>query len=845
MARPHVHKLGGAALADAQAFRRAVALLRDQPRPIVVVVSAMAGVTDALLDIARQAEQGDLSSVADATAALHDRHARIARAVSKPGPRRARVLKTIHASHTELEGLARGLFLVRDLTPRIRDHIVARGERLSALLFAEALQSAGVKARYVDATELIVCDDGGEAAAPDIPRTNRLVRSKLRPMIAARTAPVIPGFIGTTSSGHVATLGRGGTDLSATLIGGALNAADITLWKDVPGLLTADPRVVVDGRVIPRLTPREAAEIAYYGAKVLHPRALVPLRDKRIPVRVRPFLDPAAPGSEVARGRSGREYPVKAISAIRSQAMVTLSGSGMLGVPGVAARAFGALQRAGISVSLISQASSEHSICFTVPDESARASVSVLEEAFADELAHGDVDGVDVDRQLATIAVVGDGMAGTPGIAARVFGALAQAGINIIAIAQGSSELNISFVVREEDAPHAVRQVHDAFQLNRIGGGRVDRPERADIILLGFGQIGRTLVRMLPRSSVARQRLRVVGIVDRAGSVFDDGGLTPSVLAELVQRKESTGRITGRVAGSHDVTAGLDAVSHMAAHALSHPILVDVTAGDTVPMLLTALARGMDVVMANKRPLSGPIRDFTALMAAATTARRLLLHETTVGAGLPIIDTIRKLRESGDRIRRIEGCTSGTLGFLFSELQAGRSFADSVTTAMQLGFTEPDPRDDLSGMDVARKALILGRLIGFRGELADVRVAPLLPARVMRWTREQFLSRLGELDADWRDKVQAATRHDRVLRYVLDATPRRVSVDLRAVPRESPFAGLRGTDNQVVITSDRYRENRLIITGPGAGRDVTAAGVLNDILRVVEGRAVHGAVSRV
>jgi aspartokinase/homoserine dehydrogenase 1 len=842
--RPHVHKLGGASLADLPAFRRAVALLREQPKPIVVVVSAMAGVTDTLLEIARQAVAGDQTSVAGATAGLEDRHSRIARAVTRPGPRRTRLLKAIRESHSELEGLARGLSLVRELTPRIRDHIVARGERLSALLLTEALRNVGVRAKFVDATEVVACNDELGTVAPDIQRTNRLARSTLRPIIAARVVPVVPGFIGITRAGHVATLGRGGTDLTATLLGGALGAADITLWKDVPGLLTADPRVVVDGRVIPQLTQREAGEIAYYGAKVLHPRALVPLRGRRIPVRVRPFLDPAAAGSEVSSRRAGKEYPVKAISAIRSQAMVTLSGNGMLGVPGVAARAFSAFHRAGISVSLISQASSEHSICFTVPDDNALEAASLLEAAFAEELANGDVDGVELERKLATIAVVGGGMAGTPGIAARVFGALAAARINIIAIAQGSSELNISFVVREDDADVAVRQVHDAFQLNRIGGGRMDRPERVDVILLGFGQIGRALARMIPRSVVARQRLRVVGIVDRSSSVFDSRGLTPSFLAELVHRKEATGRLIARSEKAHEAVTGLEAVLRMAAHALSHPVLVDLTAGDTVPVLQAALARGMDVVMANKRPLTGPIRDYDTLTDAATAAHRLLLHETTVGAGLPIIDTIRKLRESGDRVRRIEGCTSGTLGFLFSELQSGQSFADSVVRAMQLGYTEPDPRDDLSGLDVARKALILGRIIGFRGELADVRVAQLLPPSVMRWTRDRFMARMTELNAEWHDRVQSADRNGRVLRYVLTATPRRVSVDLRAVEQASPFAGLRGTDNQVVITSDRYRENRLIITGPGAGRDVTAAGVLNDILRVVEGRAVTGASVR-
>ena len=385
-----------------------------------------------------------------------------------------------------------------------------------------------------------------------------------------------------------------------------------------------------------------------------------------------------------------------------------------------------------------------------------------------------------------------------------------------------------------------MRRVHGAFQLNRIGGGGVTRPERADVILLGFGQIGRALARMVPRAKSPGTTLRVVGIIDRSGSVFDPAGFSPRALSAFVHTKESTGAVTGRSRkrptsvgsrprGPH--ASALGAVQDMARHALAHPILVDVTADDTVDVLRMALSAGMDVVMANKRPLGGSLRDARALLDLAATLGRRLLHETTVGAGLPIIDTMHKLMESGDRIHRIEGCTSGTLGYVLTEIQQGKRFSDVVRRAMQLGYTEPDPRDDFSGRDVARKALILARLLGFGGELDDVSVEPLLPAETAAWSREEFTRRLAELDATWAARVASASASGRVLRYVATATRQRVSVVLRAVPLTSPFAGLRGTDNQVVFTTNRYRANPMIITGPGAGPAVTAAGVLGDILK--------------
>lgn len=826
----HVHKFGGASLADAAAVGHAAALMAERKGRRLIVASAMGGVTDALLEGSARAARGDGDALRQTAVLLRSRHLDAARMLVKDRPRRAALEQSIVELTDELEHLAHGLAVLRELTPRTSDYIVARGERLSARLLAAALVEAGVRAEYVDATEVIKTDEQFGGAAPDFARTEEWARARLSGRIGRGIVPVIPGFLGEAPSGQVTTLGRGGSDLTATLLARALKATDITLWKDVAGFLTADPRIVSDAHVIPQLTPREAAELAYYGAKVLHPRALIPLGDRNIPILIRPFADAESPGTEISRRRTLREYPVKAISSMTGLALLTVTGNGMLGVPGIAARTFAALHRERVSVSLISQASSEHSICFSVPEASAEAARRALLDAFAEEIAHRDIDGVELRSGLSTLAVVGLGMSGTPGIASRVFDALATGGINVVAIAQGSSELNISVVVDSADTTAAVRRIHGAFQLNRIGGGRLVRHDQVDVVLLGFGQIGQALARMLPRARQDGVALRIVGVIDRSGYVFEGAGLSSRRLEQLVRHK-STGVGLATAPGARSASA-LEAVRDIARHALAHPILVDVTADDTLSALTLAVSSGMDLVLANKRPLGGPLADARALLDLAATQGRRLLHETTVGAGLPIIDTFKKLVESGDRVRTIEGCTSGTLGFLLDEVTKGRKFSDALRRAMQLGYTEPDPRDDLSGMDVARKALILARLIGYRGELKDIPVDSLVPPALQSVPRAEFIARLDELDAPWEVRAQQARAKGEVWRYIARISRQRVTVTLQPVPLSSPFASLKGTDNQVVFTTKRYKENPLVITGPGAGPQVTAAGVVNDVLKL-------------
>jgi aspartokinase/homoserine dehydrogenase 1 len=839
---PAVHKFGGVGLANADAIRHAAAIVARRPKEdVAVVASAMGGVTDALLDVAATAKRRDRAGIKKTIAELRERHAAAANDLTSD-PKQLKTLGTIiDRELDELAEIAREIVAApKRLTPAISDRIVARGERLAARLFTAALSSSGVDAEYVDATRVIHANGRHGDAAPDLQRTARAVREEIVPLMKRGVVPVVPGFVARGPNGAIVTLGRGGSDLTATLLSRSLGdgPSTVTLWKDVPGVLTADPRVVPDARLIPRVHVREAAELAYYGAKVLHPRALLGL-GARTRLFIRPLADPDAPGTEISMVRdraAEKRHPVRAVSMIGEQALVTISGNGMVGVPGIAACAFSALQAVGISVALISQASSEHSICLAIPGKLAEGAEAALREAFAPQLALGEVEGIDVRSGVAILAVVGLGMAGTIGVAARLFDAIAASKSSVIAIAQGASELNISVVVDERHAARVQRAVHDAFRLSKIGGGAADVSSKADVVILGFGRIGRELAAQLVTAKEAQGRhgARVVAVIDSSGYVFNAGGIGPRQLAALTEAKESGAPLAGL---PDAVRANAQtALADVAQHALSRPILVDVTAGDTAEILETALCAGMDIVLANKKPLASSRGAKRGLAHSAKARGRRLLHEATVGAGLPIIDTIKKLQESGDEILRIEGCPSGTLGYLFGELGRGASFSDALRDAIKLGYTEPDPREDLSGMDVARKALILARLVGFDGDLDSVEVESLVPAELRDLAVNDFIERLEEMNPDWRQRVERARAADTVLRYRATVSQNTVHVGLVGVSLGSSFASLTGTDNQFAITTTRYRSNPIVITGPGAGVAVTAAGVLNDVLKLAGSR---------
>ena len=824
-----VWKFGGASLADSAAIRKAAALVAAADRPVVVVCSAMAGVTDELLRGARLALEGDQPGAIRIANTILARHRRVVTDVVTNAARKRKLLAAIDAAADEYRDLCAAVQVLGHIEPRASDVIVSRGERLSAAILAAVVAAAGRRTQYVDGVDVIVTDGRHGNAAPLIPESTRTARTVIRPLLARKVTAVVPGFIGRGEDGTVTTLGRGGSDLTATTLARALGAREVVLWKDVPGILTADPRVAADARLIPQLHHREAAEVAYYGAKVLHPRALIPLDGTRIVLRVRSFIDPSRPGTEVSARRSDRDHPVKAVAVVRDQAVVTVAGKGMAGVHGIAARTFAAVDAELISVSTIFQASSESSIGFTLAAAQAPRAVRAIERAFRDELASGLIDNVSARLGLAVIAVVGDGMVGTPGIASRVFTALATAGISVVAIAQGSSERNISFVVAETDANEAVRRIHSTFQLSKIGGGRPLTKPHTDVVLLGFGRVGRELADQIAAANGDRE-VRVVGLLDRSGYIFDPKGISRRRLLDLARRKDAGSLLVSL--GGQKATAA-EALTVMASHAVSDPVLVDVTSEDTGLLLRTALGHAFHVVMANKKPVAGSVEAYDALMQAAARAGRQIKYEATVGAGLPIIDTYYKLAETGDRVLRIEGTVSGTLMYVVASVSAGKPFSQAVREAVELGYAEPDPRDDLSGADAARKVLILARLMGYRGPAATPE--NLVPPAYAKLPLAEFMKRLPELDAAWAERTRREAARGRVLRYVVAATPTSVSARLSTVDVMSPIGSLQGTRNLVSFTTRRYRTEPLVVSGPGAGPAVTAAGILNDIYSLTTG----------
>src|SRR6266550_1402814 len=678
--------------------------------------------------------------------------------------------------------------------------------------------AAYVGADYVDATGLIFTERRLGSVWPDFRKSERAAAKVMR---AFDGPVVVPGFIATGPDGEVTTLGRGGSDFSAAILARTLGARSVTLFKEVDGLMTADPKSVPNARVLDEVHYREAAELAFYGAKVLHPRTMIPLVDREIPLFIRNSFQSQLQGTRIAADVKPGAYPVKALAAIHRQALVAIEGKGMIGVPGVAGRAFSALAQAGHSVSMISQASSESSICFVVPEAEAAHATSALEEAFEPERRLKLIDRIHAEKRIALIAVVGLGMRGRLGIAARTFSALSGHRVNVVAIAQGSSELNITIAIAEKDATRALVALHNEFQLDKIRPLADTSGRESKLTLLGFGQIGRALAKQLvdqekPLRAQAGVDLKVIAIADRSGIKVEEEGFTPAALQKISDHKASGGRIFDRTS-----PLTLKQLQSMMAGELwllpSHrPILVDLTSDETAPLLQEALEHGFHIVLANKKPLAVPQIEYDRLFQTAHERGLAIRYEATAGAGLPVLDTIAKLQEAGDRVDKIVGCFSGTLGFITTALEEGRSFSETVAEAQERGYTEPDPLDDLSGRDVARKALILARTLGLRVEFEDIDLEPMATKTSGKG-----------VDAGFARRAERARREDLVLRYVATISRAGIRVALEAVPANSPMGSLHGTANQVAIYSKRYKTNPLVVTGPGAGADVTAAGVLN------------------
>jgi aspartokinase/homoserine dehydrogenase 1 len=812
-----VHKFGGTSVADASCIRRVADIIGGDTHGgnLGVVVSAMKGVTDDLLGLVEKAARRE--PVAPTLEALKARHEKavvelLGAAGAKP------VMAAFDAELADIESILKALSLVRSASHRSRDLVSGYGEIWSARQIAAFFKQQFGSTRevvFVNARDVLVIDrsEMGPVVAWD------LSRPKLAAVLPAgfNGVAVITGFVATDREGLPTTLGRNGSDYSASIFGALLDADEVHIWTDVDGVMSGDPRRVPDAKIIDEMSYSEAMELAYFGAKVIHPQTMAPAVGRGIPIWIRNTFNPTHPGTKISATSSHRGAAVKGISGVDGVALVNLEGAGMIGVPGTADRLFGALREASVSVMLISQGSSEHSICFAVRDESAEQVRKVVERAFAVELNEGQVQRVGVTRGCAIVAVVGDDMAGMPGSAGRFFGTLGQAGINVRAIAQGSSERNISAVIDAKDMTRAIRAVHSSFYLSA---------KTVSIGVLGPGLVGGTLLDQIAGAMPGlRERfnldLRVRAIGTSKQMVLDEQRVS------LPQWRDAL-----KSSPAMDMQKFVD---HVQADYLPHAVLIDCTASQAVADRYAEwLERGIHVITPNKRAHSGPMAYYEELKRLSRGGRRHFLYEATVGAGLPVIQTLKDLVATGDEIRSISGIFSGTLAYLFNLFDGTRPFSEIVRDAKARGYTEPDPRDDLSGTDVARKAVILAREAGLTLELGDIAIESLVPAALAKASVEEFLKHLPDFDAPMAERVAAARRNGRVLRYVatIDARERTAKVGLEAFAPDHPFANISLTDNIVQFVTGRYCDNPLIIRGPGAGPEVTAGGIFADLLRL-------------
>lgn len=803
-----VLKFGGTSLGSAERVKTVANIVKEafeQASPIVVVVSAVGGVTDKLLDCAKTAEK-DSNAAQSKIEIIRQRHFEVFLDELKD----LNTLEIVTKHFTELQDILKGVSLVRECSLRTNDFVLSFGERLCAQLLTALLKRQNVDAEYVDARDVVVTDNKHGGARVLIPVSFERIQKRIQ----APRIYIVTGFIGSSEDGVTTTLGRGGSDYTAALIGAALDADQIEIWTDVDGFMSADPRMVKEAFVLPHVSYEEAMEMSYFGAKVIHPQTLGPAIQKNIPVLIKNTFAPENPGTIISPEAGDFEHPVKGIASFDGMSLINTQGPGMVGVPGVAGRLFGALAHRNISIILISQGSSEHSICFVVKTEEAQSACTAIKEEFEAEIISGKIDKIEQTDNLTIIAAVGENMHGTPGIAGKLFGALGENSINIIVIAQGSSERNVSLVINSNDAVKAVNVIHSAFYLSH---------RLVNLFIVGTGSIGSTLLKQIKERQqelVEKNGLliNICGLANSKKMVIDESGIG---LDNWRQRLNKDGQPFGTD----------ELLTEIKKQKLINTILVDATASDEIACRYSDfLSAGIHIVTPNKRANTMEHAYYDQLMALTKEHRLHYFYEATVAAGLPLISTIKNLQNSGDEIIRIEGILSGTLSYIFNTLSEHKTFSQAVRDAHKQGFTEPDPRDDLSGMDVARKLLILAREIGLRKELEDVQVQSLLPDKLMVGDLDEFWQNLPKIDAQFEAQRIKAAEKCMTIRYIAELDEKICRVAVKEVDQNHALAQSGATDNNIQITSKRYFDSPLTIQGPGAGREVTAGGVFADII---------------
>jgi len=812
-----VHKFGGTSVADAERYRHVAQLLLAREEAVqVTVVSAMKGVTDALIAVAGLAAD-DAPHWRDAWHALRARHR--GAAVALLGEHAGLTVEWLDARFDHLAEVLGALAVIGELPVEVLDRVQGLGEVYSAQLLGQYLQSLGEECAVLDARDVLVVDRGELGVDVDwVQSAQRLARWR-----EAHPSPrvVATGFVARDRRDRITTLGRNGSDYSGAIFAALFNADELHIWTDVDGVLSADPRVVPEAVQLDALSYDEACELAYFGAKVVHPQTMSPAIERGLPIIIRNTFNPLHPGTRITAERTVAG-PIKGLTLSPDLAVLNLEGTGLIGVPGTAERVFASLRNAHVSVVMISQGSSEHSICCVVKQAEAVRARDALLQAFAHELNLGQVQRAQLTDNVSVLAAVGDGMAGQPGVAARLFESLGRAQVNILAIAQGSSERNISVAVDSRHATKALRAAHAGFWLS---------PQTFSVGVIGPGNVGAALLDQLQAAQSqllgrANVDLRLRAVASRSRMVLDQRGLHGDWRSALAASSEAT---------------DLDAFTeHLLSAHLPHALVIDCSGSAEVADRYAGwLAAGIHVVTPNKQAGAGPLPRYQAIREAAAASGARFRYEATVGAGLPVITTLRDLVDTGDEVLAIDGIFSGTLAWLFNKYDGQVPFSQLVAQARGMGYTEPDPRDDLSGVDVARKLVILAREAGRDLSLEQVQVESLVPEALRLAGVEEFMAGLDAVDAVFAERLAAAQARGAVLRYVARLSPEGAQVGLVELPAGHAFANLRLTDNVVQFTTRRYCDNPLVVQGPGAGPEVTAAGVFADVLRVAVGEGAR------
>lgn len=803
-----VLKFGGSSVGSTQNIRSVKRIVESSAHPVIVVVSALGGVTDQLLRLSRKASVGDISYHAEVEV-LQQRHHQLVAEVVAP-ERQAALLAQLDVLVNELRSILYGVCLIQDLTQKTEDAIVAYGERLSSLICAALIEGASHK----DSRTFIKTVKTGDKHVVDFDTTNRLIREAFAD---TGDVVVVGGFIAADAeNGMTTNLGRGGSDYTAAILAAALDAEALEIWTDVDGFMTADPRVIPTAYTIDELTYSEAMELCNFGAKVVYPPTIYPVCTKDIPIYVKNTTNPGARGSVIRRDAAPSGRPIRGISSINEMSMVTVSGPTMVGVIGVNRRIFATLATGGISVFMVAQTSSETSTSICMSPADAPRACRLLDEEFAKEIAEGAMNPAKLLEGLATVAVVGEGMKRTPGIAGKLFSVLGKNGISISAVAFGALEMNLSFVVDRSLLRKTLNVMHDSFFLSEY--------QELNIFLCGTGTVGGSLLEQIAaqRQLLMDERhlkINLVGVSGRSHAAFDRSGIDPAHYQEAMQ-----------LGGAGGVERMMREIIEMN---IFNSVFVDCTASEEVAAQYENLLRhNVSVVAANKVAASSSYDHYHQLKQIARERGVKFLFETNVGAGLPIINTINDLTGSGDRILRIEAVLSGTLNYVFNTLSEKVSLSQAVRLAQENGYSEPDPRIDLSGKDVIRKLTILARESGYQVEADEVERQLFIPESLFAGSLENFWEQLPALDAQFEQERQRLAREHKHWRFVAQWADGKGSVGLREIDSNHPFYNLEGSNNIILLTTERYREYPMLIQGYGAGAAVTAAGVFADIMRV-------------